>query len=236
MNSKLCKLNFNSENKTEMNEILDKIVQGVREEISNGLETSDIDRGNDIVIIEKDLTLTITTNSNQRNEINTKTNVTSLDLGECESKLKTEYKIPKDASIYILKMEVQQPGYKIPKIEYEAFYPLYNDTKLYLLNMSLCNELNIDIYLPLSFNGSIDILNPNSAFYNDICITYKSENGTDLTLEERKKNYVNKNLSVCEENCDFIGYNKSTEKVICSCKTKSDFVTQVSEIILRNYK
>ena len=102
-------------------------------------------------------------------------------------------------------MDVKQEGYNIPKIQYEVYYPLKNDSKLYLLNLSICKDINIDIYLPMSLNGSLDEIDPNSNFYNDICTTYTSENGTDLTLAERKKNYINNNLTVCEENCDFIG-------------------------------
>ena len=32
-------------------------------------------------------------------------------------------------------MDVKQEGYKIPKIQYEVYYPLYKDSKLYLLNL-----------------------------------------------------------------------------------------------------
>ena len=30
-----------------------------------------------------------------------------------------------------------------------------------------------------------------------LCNTYTSENGTDLTLSERKNNYINNNLALC---------------------------------------
>ena len=83
-------------------------------------------------------------------------------------------------------MDVKQEGYKIPKIQYEVYYPLYNDSKLYLLNLSICEDSNIDVYLPLSLEGNTEIFDPNSDFYNDICKTYTSENGTDLTLSQRK--------------------------------------------------
>ena len=39
----------------------------------------------------------------------------------------------------------------------------------------------------MSLNLSLDEIDPNSKFYNDICTTYTTENGTDLTLSERKK-------------------------------------------------
>ena len=232
INNKICKINYISENKTDKNTAQEKMVNDIKEEITNGIDTSTIDKGEDIVIEAKDVTITITKNSNQKNEINTKSNKTSIDLGDCEVKLKERYNIPKNESLYILKMDVKQEGYNIPKIQYEVYYPLKNDSKLYLLNLSVCKDININIYLPMSLNGSLDRIDPNSNFYNDICTTYTSENGTDLTLAERKKNYINNNLTVCEENCDFIGYNETTEKAICSCKVKTNFISKISENIL----
>ena len=167
--------------------------------------------------------------------MNKKTNYTIIDLGDCEDKLKTENNLPENASIYILKIYVKQEGYKIPTIEYEVCYPLntkYNVTKLYLINLSVCNDANIDVCIPLIYNGSLDEIDHNSDFYNDICNTFTSENETDLTLSERKKNYINNNLTVCEENCNFQDYNITTEKVICSCQVKTSFLNQISEYLL----
>ena len=31
-------------------------------------------------------------------------------------------------------------------------------------------------------------------------------------------NYINKNLTVCEENCEFSSYNYDTGKAVCSCE------------------
>ena len=161
--------------------------------------------------------------------MNSKTNTTSIDLGKCEKQLKNYYNISENESLYILKMDIQQEGYKIPKIQYEVYYPLNHDSKLCLLNLSICENINIDLHLPLTLNGNLEQYDPNSEFYNDICNTFTSENGTDLTLSDRKKNYINNNLAVCEENCNFIQYNNTIEKAICSCKTKIDFINKISE-------
>ena len=48
------------------------------------------------------MTVIITKSDNQKNEINEKTNTTSIDLGECEDKLKEEYHLPDNASFYLL--------------------------------------------------------------------------------------------------------------------------------------
>ena len=93
INKKLCKINFISENKSEKNEAQEKMVEDIQGEITNGIDTSGIDSGEDIIIQEKDVTVTITKNDNQKNEISSKTNTTSIDLGECETKLKNKYNI-----------------------------------------------------------------------------------------------------------------------------------------------
>ena len=229
INSKKCKKNYISIDKNDENEVQEQLIENIKEEIINGLNTSGIDKGEDIIIQEKDIIITITNNENQKKEFNAKTNNTSIDLGKCSIKLKNYYNISENESLYILKMDIKQEGYKIPKIQYEVYYPLYNNSTLCLLNLSVCKNTDIDIYLPLTLDGSLDQYDPNSEFYNDICNTFTSEKGTDLTLSERKKNYINNNLAVCEENCNFEQYNDTIGKAICSCKTKTDFVNKISE-------
>ena len=100
--------------------------------------------------------------------MNSKTNTTSIDLGKCEKQLKNYYNISENESLYILKMDIQQEGYKIPKIQYEVYYPLNHDSKLCLLNLSICEDININLHLPLTLNGNLEQYNPNREFYNDI--------------------------------------------------------------------
>ena len=164
INNKLCKLNYTSNNKNDENEAQEKMVENIKEEIINGIDTSEIDEGEDLIIQDKDITLTITKTDNQKDQMNTKTNTTSIDLGECETKLKNQYNISENESLYILKMDVNQDGYKIPKIQYEVYYPLNDDLKLCLLNLSICENTDINIYLPLTLDESLEQYNPNSDF------------------------------------------------------------------------
>ena len=64
------------------------MIENIREELVSGIDTSGVDKGEDIIIQEKDAIITITKNDNQKNIMNSKTNITSIDLGECETKLK----------------------------------------------------------------------------------------------------------------------------------------------------
>ena len=50
-------------------------------------------------------------------------------------------------------------------------------------------------------------------FFNDICFEYTSENGKDVTLEDRRKEYY-QNVSFCEEGCEYQGVNLETQEAI----------------------
>ena len=204
----------------EKNEKLQQeLISNIQDYIMNKQShTLNITNGEDIVINENGISLTITTTENQKNGKNN--NVTTIDLGECEDKIKSHYEIPKDKPLIIIKIDVLEKGMKIPKIEYEIYYPLHNES-YEKLNLSVCKDSKIDISIPVSIDESeIDKYNSSSSYYNDICYPYISENGTDITLSDRKTKFVENNYTLCEENCDFTGYDSNTKKALCSCQIK----------------
>ena len=70
---------------------------------------------------------------------------------------------------------------------------------------------------------------PNSEFYTDNCFSYTSENGTDIILDDRKKEYSNNNLSLCQNNCNYTGYDKENKQSSCDCnaKNKMDLISEI---------
>ena len=113
--NKLCIINYKDEEKSST--IKDEAINNIREELISDFDTSDIDEEEDIVIEEEGIKITITNTANQKDNEKNK-NCITIDLGECEAKLKEHYKIPLNKSLYILKLEVDQKGMKIPKVEY----------------------------------------------------------------------------------------------------------------------
>ena len=230
---KICKSNYISNETDSSKTIQDVAIDNVKEDLATNFNTSDIDNGENIVIEDENSTLTITTTENQKNnEINK--NSTTINLGKCETKLKEHYKIPKNKSLYILKLDVAQEGMKIPKIEYEVYYPI-NGSNLEKLDLKICEDTKIEISIPVELNENIDKLNSSSDYYNDICYTFTTENGTDIPLEDRKKEFINNNKTLCEENCEFTRYNYETNKAVCSCNIKIN-LPLVSEIIIDKNK
>ena len=197
-------------NKTELiRQIIDSLI--------NMKDRTIIDNGNDKEIREDNILITLTTTNNQKNNENI--NKTTISLGECENSLKNSYNISFNNSLYIIKLDIKEEGMKIPKIEYEVYYPLYNEN-LNKLNLTFCKGKKIDISIPISINDDIDKYNSSSDYFNNICSKSTSKNGTDIILNDRKNEFINDNMSLCEEDCDLIDYDYNINKAKCSCPIK----------------
>ena len=188
----------------------------------NTINRNEIDKGNDYSEYQDNVIYTLTSTFNQKN--NQYINVSSIDLGECEKKIIEEYGLPNNSNFYILKIDYLLPGTKTPKIEYELYYPL-NGTNLTLLNISACKDVKIDIYIPTNITvNELYKYNPKNDFYNDICKTYTTESGTDIILSDRRNEFVDNNMNVCEEDCELVNldkiYNSSINRFKCTCYTK----------------
>ena len=140
-------------------------------------------------------------------------NSSFIDLGNCSNKLKSQNVIKDTEELVILKIENKIEGINIPIIQYEIYSK--NGTKL---NLDICKNNNITYFIPVEINGNeIYKYDPESNFYNNRCNKYKTENNTDITLYDRKNEFNDKNLSLCEVNCTYRGYNPNTSKVECDC-------------------
>ena len=45
----------------------------------------------------------------------------------------------------------------------------------------------------MELKDNLDKLNSSRGYYNDICYTTTTEHGTDITLKDRRKEYINGN-------------------------------------------
>jgi len=174
----------------------------------------------------------ITSLSNQKkNEYN---NISSIDIGECEDILKEVYQINTNETLILFKTDFYIEEYMIPITEYEIYNPQTKEK----LDLSYCKGNTLKIYSPVSVSIDEKYLykyDPNSDYYKDKCYLYTSECVNDDILEERKNEFNNNYLSLCEGNCEFIEYNKTTQKVLCECPFKSEFM-KLSEIINKKDK
>ena len=196
------------------NILLDNYEKGFTSEDYN---TSEIDQGQDDVYEEQAMKVTFSNLDNQKKKEKEKNNFISVNFGNCEKMLREYYKIPEDKLLYTKILEIPSEGMKIPKIEYEIYCKL-KDSNLVQLNKSICNNTKIDIIIPIILDEDINKLNASSDYYNDICDIASSESDTDITLTDRKKEFMKNNKTVCQENCLFSKYNYDTQKAYCSCE------------------
>ena len=119
----------------------------------------------------------ITSSDNQNNyEYN---NISSILLGDCETKLKKHYKIDENEALIIFKIDCFEEGLKIPIIEYE----IYNPINLEKLELDVCKDTKIGISIPVSIDDdSLFKYNSSDDYYNDLCYSYTTDIGTDIVI------------------------------------------------------
>ena len=151
-------------------------------------------KGNSTIIQTQNVAFQISSLEEQKKS--NKPNVSCIDLGECEEKLKKEFNIHED--LIILKTDIKSQDSTQTYVQYDIFDP----RNLSPLNLSICKDTKISINTPVnldSFTSQLyyslkesgyDLFNESDSFYTDICSTFTSENGTDMTLNDRKKKYL----------------------------------------------
>ena len=103
---------FQIENK---NEIMKNVIANLIEEF----DVIELNNGKDKKITEQNKEIILTSTLNQK--INEQENYISMNLGDCENKLKSNYKISNNDPLYILQIISEEKGMKIPKVEYEVY-------------------------------------------------------------------------------------------------------------------
>ena len=114
------------------------------------------------------MTITLTNIENQKNNIDS--NMSTIDLGDCEDLLRIHYNLTDNQTIYMKKIDIIQDGMKAKKIEYNVYSKL-SGNNLVKLNLSVCENSKISINIPYEINGNIDKYNTSSGYFNDICYT-----------------------------------------------------------------
>ena len=206
------------------------MIQKINEELLNGIMNilllNVLEKKQDIIVQEDFAIFTLTTIENQNN--NEYKNYSNIKIGECERKLKNFYNIGQEEPLFMFKFDFCVEGFYIPIIEYEIFYFYISKIKL---DLKKCENMKINISIPITINeDKLYIHNSSSDFYTNICFTYKTEFGTDITLTDRGKDFINQNLSLCEINCNYNGYTNEKKEALCECLIKVDFpfISQLS--------
>ena len=165
-------------------------------------------------------------------QINNNLELSIIDLGECEKKIKEENNIPEEYDLIIYKIDIQNKDKSLTYVQYEIYDPI----KFKQLSLYVCQNLIINITIPTELdnqtlllyqnleNQGYNIFDSEDDFYNDICSPYTSINNTDILLIDRKKDIYSKyaNITLCQENCKIESYNDNSKTVSCYCDIQSN--------------
>ena len=115
--------------------------------------------------------------------------MSTIDLGDCEKLLRNHYNLTNNQTIYMKKIDIIQDGMKAKKVEYNVYSKL-SGKNLEKLNLSICENTKISINIPIQISDNIDKFNTSSWHFNDICYSTTSDDGTDVSLKDRKNEYI----------------------------------------------
>ena len=223
--NKKCVINNNNEYVKD--EVIENIKNGIESGEMNSLIKENLINGDkkDILISDKDTIYQITTTTNQNN--NKYNNISSILFGECDNILKTKYNINKNLPLIILKIDYFKEGSLIPIVGYEVFNP-ENMSKL---NLSYCKEEHININIPVLIDeNNLFKYDPKNEYYTDECTPYTTEEGTDILLNDRHIEFNDNNMSLCENDCIFKGYEIDSKNSKCECNIKNQQIV-ITEVI-----
>ena len=149
-----CKNNYNYEiningykncyiynNSTNLSKVLNKFLMSYEPEKEN----SQVIKSDEIVYHISNSKYELELLKNRSNNIN---NISIIDLGECEVRLRGEYHINKTDSLILVKNEILSNKPSKKNINFDAYEP-YSKTKL---NLSICDDTPINIYVPMELS------------------------------------------------------------------------------------
>jgi len=141
----------------------------------------------------------------------------------------------------MIKLDVMNLTSKAVHVQYEIFNPR-NFSKV---SLDICSNITVKMTVPVILedtqlslifhleNAGYNAFDITDDFYNDVCSTYKAQNGADMTLYTRKtKVYDNiKEISLCQKGCEFDKFETNTSKAVCYCNIQTnETVTDVKDI------
>ena len=223
-----------NEKKEQVIEVIEKkdeeILSFKNDVMNNAAILENVTKGQDFVKGDDELILQVTTTENQKS--NSNKNISSINLKDCEDKLKFIYGIDPKLPLIIIKIDYYSKDTLIPMVGYEIYHPT-NKSKL---DLNYCKDILIQLNIPVDIDeNDLFKYDPNSEYYTDDCFSYTTDDGTDIILSDRKKEFGEKNMSLCENNCDYTGYNIEDKKSSCDCKVKNK-IDLVSEIVNNTQK
>ena len=221
------------------NKCIDKIIpneqaKDIQSILRNDIINGEFNNTNNTIIKTKNILYQVSTIKEQKN--NEFSYISSIELDECEERIRTEYHLKENDDLIILKTDISDE--KDPS-KIIVQYEIYDPYTLEMIPLDICDDTTININIPVELddvtkslyksmnNSGYNLFDLNDSFYHDVCTTYTTADGTDLVLVDRMKIYQDKaqNVYLCQEGCEFVQYNETTKKSKCNCNIKNKLST-----------
>jgi len=209
-------MNDKYKNVSLSNEEIEEIYKHIKDYITENYD------GNNTIINSSNVKIQISKIDDQKDS-----ELSNIDLGDCEEILKNKYCKTENDSLIMLKFDIR------PENETSTFvhYEVYSTREKLYLELEECSGNNVIINVPIELSSEMEelyeflsqsgynIFDSNSSFYNDICASFTTQNGTDILLYDRRMDIYRTtlNISLCQEGCDFHSYDIETKKAKCDC-------------------
>ena len=229
---KICSYNEFINEICYINNLTENNIMNITEHFRNLITKLKVNENTNIVINGNNVNYQIVSSGVM--DENKNKNLSIIDFGECEEKLKDLFDIN---YILILQIDIFLSNATNIVMKYE----IYNPDNLERIDLSICNDMTINTYLPYSIPDEeldlyiklkelgYDLYNPNDSFYHDICTSFTSNNETDILLSDRRLDYF-KNKTFCEDGCTYKSYDYINKKVECECQIKKEIDNNIDNI------
>ena len=204
------------------------------EKLKELIQTYPADGESIVVKGEDEYAFQVTTTKNELDSLDgiyiNEYNLSMIDMAECENLIRGTYdEIDDNISLIFLKFEKLASTASEKNVQYELYHPVTKE----LIDLSICDENHINIYIPITLSeetqdkyiklkkSGYNLFNINDSFYNDICTRYESDNGTDILLSDRKNYFYYNNDTRCQSNCEYSEYSTSTQYLKCQCNVET---------------
>ena len=213
--------------------------QEIYDTLIDEIKKGEFNKTNNTIIHTENIIFQISTLKEQENNENL--NISIIDFSDCEKIIRQKYHIKEEDELIMLKSDILNEDLKV-YVQYE----IYNPYTLEYIPLDICNEVKININIPIILkeateslykslsNSGFNLFDLNNSFYNDICTTYTTENGTDIILMDRLNIFYDsiRNIYLCQDGCEFILYNEISKRSKCNCNIQRDpTITNIKDII-----
>ena len=228
------------ENKCKEGKITNDQIEDIYNDIKNEIVNKEYNNENKIIETQNAV-FQVSLSEEQKSQ--NKPNISSIDLGECEKKIKRNVKgLKEEDELIIFKTDIRDDNIQSTYVQFEIYHPY----TLEKIELDICNNYDININVPVFFEentqkisqrmneSGYNIFDEEDRFYNDICSKFTTDSGTDIILKDRRNDIYSlaNKLSLCQKGCHFQYYNFKLNQAKCKCQIvqKTSFISDFHDI------